>query len=413
VHTLSHQIEPFSYDANSFNQSSAHLSDSRKSKKLVVRNQSNDARYNRLYQQAEQIRRRLSSERKKKELEELRECTFHPKRRPNPSYIRPDLRPNSVNVNRSDIVMSLERLVPSKDKMNLREIVKEQNSRDRELKEVEQCTFKPKFEKPIIDKTKKIDKLPGMKGHVDRLKSSQEEDNRKKSFYDNLGSKYKCTPTEVQPFRLSESRDSFGNLLQKNSPSRTQHSFQQLKKSPIKSLNQSPIKQNPITSPQKPLSRKDMLEETKGSAKYAKLRIHYTKDKFAEIKVFEDTDPTVLSGKFCKEFNLAEPMKKQLQSIIRNKLESLRSLGEVDYKNFTSSDKNSNEWDKSPPIRPQHEDAKEQKQEKPKTAQIDLEACPEVNGDEEEANVVETSSFTDYEESIESKDPTEHHRDTL
>lgn len=70
----------------------------------------------------------------------------------------------------------------------------------------------------------------------------------------------------------------------------------------------------------------------KNDEKYAKLRIHYSKDKFAEIKVYQDTNPDDLAQYFWEKYSLASTMKKQLFSIIKTKLDSLRSLNEVDIK---------------------------------------------------------------------------------
>jgi hypothetical protein len=78
-------------------------------------------RHDKLYQQAKEISKRLSSEREKKEREELKECTFHPQRLSDSYYFRKNARPNSVNEKKSDILASLERLFPSKEKLNLRQ----------------------------------------------------------------------------------------------------------------------------------------------------------------------------------------------------------------------------------------------------------------------------------------------------
>lgn len=93
----------------------------------------------------------------------------------------------------------------------------------------------------------------------------------------------------------------------------------------------------PMNSPSKTVNL-GKKEEDRNYEKYAKLRIHYAKDKSAEIKVYESTDAEDLAEQFCKKYSLAPQMQKHLFSIIQNKLESLRSLQDVELQDLTKSD---------------------------------------------------------------------------
>lgn len=54
------------------------------------------------------------------------------------------------------------------------------------------------------------------------------------------------------------------------------------------------------------------------------MKIHYAKNKSAEIRVYENSDPEELTQKFCEQYSLGSEMKKQLLLIIGNKIASLR-----------------------------------------------------------------------------------------
>ena len=55
------------------------------------------------------------------------------------------------------------------------------------------------------------------------------------------------------------------------------------------------------------------------------LRFIMLKNKAAEIKVYENSDPEILWDQFCEKYNLGLEMRKQLLTIISNKLDSLKA----------------------------------------------------------------------------------------
>jgi hypothetical protein len=235
-----------------------------------------------------------------------------------------------------EVNLSLDRLVPSKDQLNLRKIISEESKRLREQQELDQCTFKPNFQRPNLDFSRKINQIPGIDGHLQRQKQSHEEERRKKGLFEKIGSKYKCQLTEPKPFNLSESRE----LEQPDikPPNKSLSNTRKLNKSKplmknIKKLNVSPKKTNAKTNNSDP----------KENEKFAKLRIHYTKDDFAELKVYENSDPDVIVKEFTAQYGIGKPMIKQLYKIIKSKQDSLKSVIEFDNKNVNSSDQDRDE----------------------------------------------------------------------
>lgn len=257
-----------------------------------------------MYQHAEEIKHKLSKERMKKMQEELKDCTFHPQRITETKHVKGLNRPNSTGYKREHVISSLERLYPSKEQLNFRVRISEESQKDRELRELEECTFRPKFEKPQVDWAKRANEVPGLKDHIDRLKHHYDEEYRKKTFFDHLGSNYKGELTEVKPFNITESRErpqvsidakrkttprEFKKTTRQNRSQLTQPVLTPRKNYPTKSSEDSASKANKMPHPK---------EERKVEEKYAKMRIHYAKDKFAEIKVFEDTNPEDLADHF-------------------------------------------------------------------------------------------------------------------
>jgi hypothetical protein len=139
------------------------------------------------------------------------------------------------------------------------------------------------------------------------MKVSYEEEVRKNAFYDNLGSKYKGELTAPEPFNLTKSKIRSEPSVQifENKPSPSSKSpspYPKNRSRMLKSDQKDHISTiDPTNSPNK--------SPRSPSTNYAKLRIHYTKDKFSEIKVYENTDAGQLASTFCKQYNLAEPMK--------------------------------------------------------------------------------------------------------
>lgn len=237
---------------------------------------------------------------------------------------------------RPDATSSLDRLVPTKDQLNLRKIISEESKKLREQKEIELCTFKPNFERPNLDWSKKIDQIPGINGHLRRQQQSHEEERRKKGIFEKLGSKYKCQLTDPKPFNLSESREpdqpEIKPLNKSLSNTRTLNKSKPLMKS-IKKLNVSPKK----------TGSKPEISDAKTNEKFAKLRIHYTKDDYAEVKVYENSDPDVIVKDFTAQYGIGKPMIKQLYKIIKSKQDSLKSVVELDVKNISNSDQDREE----------------------------------------------------------------------
>lgn len=174
-----------------------------------------------------------------------------------------------------------------------------------------------------------------------------------KTYFDKLGTKYKGELTDLEPFDLTQAKEketwkeSVKQVPQKKASPRKGKSPS---KRPNRTINKSPeslpksksqgkgmVKTVQI-NPTKTGLKSSVQEESKMEERYAKLRIHYSKDNFAEIKVFENTEPSDLAAEFCKEYNLSSQMQKQLIHIINAKLQSLKSVNELDVKNITASE---------------------------------------------------------------------------
>ena len=283
-----------------------------------------------MYQHAEEIKHKLSKERMKKMQEELKDCTFHPHRITEDKNLKGFNRPNSTGYKREHVISSLERLYPSKEQMNFRVRISEESHKERELKELEECTFRPKFEKSQIDWSKRAEQVPGLRDHIDRLKHHYDEEFRKKTYFDNLGSNYKGELTEVKPFNITESRERHQistDAKRKITPrefKKTSRQHRSQLTQPVLTPRKNPPTNNQEGSASKANKMPHPKEERKAEERYAKMRIHYAKDKFAEIKVYEDTNPEDLADHFCMKYKLAQPMKKHLYSIIKAKLDTLR-----------------------------------------------------------------------------------------
>lgn len=134
-----------------------------------------------------------------------------------------------------------------------------------------------------------------------------------KTYFDNLGKKYKGELTDPEPFNITQARpketlmeSARGGVTKKASPRKRKSP----RKGPNRTMNKSPeglthskspgkgmvktVKINPI----QPDTKSSIVEESKMEDRYAKLRIHYSKDQFAEIKVYEHTDPAELANDF-------------------------------------------------------------------------------------------------------------------
>ena len=104
----------------------------------MVLDGSQSTRYESLYNQALERRQRLSKERTRKEQEELIECTFHPRRISDSTSMKLFPRPNSMGSKRNEVLSSLERLFPTKDQLNMKQVLHEENNKQKEQKEIEQ-----------------------------------------------------------------------------------------------------------------------------------------------------------------------------------------------------------------------------------------------------------------------------------
>jgi len=210
---------------------------------FIAHRKSNEPRYKLLYQHAQEVQHRLARARKEKLEEEMKKWTFHPKREHEPKFSALHSRSNSVHQNTKEIIMSLERLVPSKDQMHKRYLISEENAKQREQLEIDKWTFTPSFVQTSIDRDKKIDNVPGIENHVLRMKISQEEYNRRKTYFDNLGHKYKGETTDPEPFSFVKDIKLLGK--EKNIPS-TKATPRELKKDPIarpsSETSKSPVK---------------------------------------------------------------------------------------------------------------------------------------------------------------------------
>lgn len=138
------------------------------------------------------------------------------------------------------------------------------------------------------------------------MKESYNEELRKKTYYDKLGKRFKPEITEVKEFNLTKSKERSPNTSNsgftkttprdlKSSKSRTSNS-RRSKNSPNKSVNSSFHK----PSLNRPSSTKETKPDNKPKPKapelkYEKLRIHYAKDKYDEVNVYENTNPQELA----------------------------------------------------------------------------------------------------------------------
>jgi hypothetical protein len=248
---------------------------------------------------------------------------------------------------RLGIIPSLERLVPTKEQHSIRQNIADESKKLREDREIEKCTFRPNFERTSLDWTQKVNKIPGIDGHIKRQRQSHQEESRKKSFFQNLGSKFKGELTEPKPFNLSESREPEKPAIQPRNKSLNNTKILNKSKPLIKNLKITSSRKT-ITSHQNDVPKE--LKEYKGSKeskeskesiggdKFSKLRIHYTKDDFAEVKVYENSDPDSIVKEFTIKYGIGKPMMKQLYNIIKSKQNSLKSVNEIEIKNITNPD---------------------------------------------------------------------------
>jgi hypothetical protein len=236
---------------------------------------------------------------------------------------------------RLGVITSLERLVPTKEQHSIRQNIADESKKLREDREIEKCTFRPNFERTSLDWTQKVNKIPGIDGHIKRQRQSHQEESRKKSFFQNLGSKFKGELTEPKPFNLSESREPDKPVIEPRNKSLNNTKILNKSKPLIKNLKKTSSRKT-ITSHQNDIPKE--LKESKGSDKFSKLRIHYTKDDFAEVKVYEHSDPDSIVKEFTIKYGIGKPMMKQLYNIIKSKQHSLKSVNEIEIKNITNSD---------------------------------------------------------------------------
>jgi hypothetical protein len=167
-----------------------------------------------------------------------------------------------------------------------------------------------------------------MDNYLHRMRVSQQENQRKNAVFENLGSKYKGETTNPQPFSFVQNNTYLQSTKSISPPKRPMRVPKKTPKGNAVS-EASPDAQVPIQN-EMAKSKSLRSEDSKTEENYAKLRIHYSKDKYAEIKVYEDTDPDELAVQFCEKYNLAKTMKKQLYTIINAKLLSLKSLNEIE-----------------------------------------------------------------------------------
>lgn len=133
------------------------------------------------------------------------------------------------------------------------------------------------------------------------MRQSHDEIRRKKTFYDGLGKKYKGEKTQQKPFDLTEKKQKDVSYL--NSDSNASPPLLCQKKAKFRGGKLEYQELTPGSDLSKRVSthsslRNETMEESKEIQKFAKLRIHYNKSKYAEIKVFENTDPTHLAESF-------------------------------------------------------------------------------------------------------------------
>ena len=142
-------------------------------------------------------------------------------------------------------------------------------------------------------------------------------------------------PTEMKPFNLTVSRERILKEIQqreKEEADAAKSATKQFKNTIIsRAAKEKRDKAQAALEESKNLKQNiaqlNPREEVKSSTieeKYAKLKIHYAKNKSAEIKVYENSDPEVLTEQFCDQYSLGSDMKKQLLLIIGNKIASLR-----------------------------------------------------------------------------------------
>lgn len=195
--------------------------------------------------------------------------------------------------------MSLERLVPTKDHMKRKADLSVEQDRLREEKEYEKCTFQPQFEKRYIDRDLKMESVPGAERYFQRMKEHYQEDRRKKSYFDNLGSKYKGESTTPEPFSFVrevpriKKDEQISPVIKSSKPTAKRTPVAR----PVSEASKSPVKESTSTPKIVDQSFKKS-ENSKTEENFAKLRIHYSKEKYAEIKVYENTNPEELAQKF-------------------------------------------------------------------------------------------------------------------
>lgn len=113
----------------------------------------------------------------------------------------------------------------------------------------------PKFEKGSIDRDSKIDNVPGIDSHVNRMKNSQREYNRKRQYFENLGSKYRGETTTPQPFSFVHETNKL-----KSTESLSPERFHKIPKArPVSETSKSPVKRLPTN--QKSLTKKKVIKQ--------------------------------------------------------------------------------------------------------------------------------------------------------
>ena len=139
----------------------------------------------------------------------------------------------------------------------------------------------------LIDRIRSI-KFQEINKHIQRMKESLQEENRRKTFYDGLGSKYKGETTEIKPFNLTDEREGY---LKTEGKSNSFIISQKLGKSKHQKLTPGSrmMKISPNNTPVKQGNNFAENVELKED-KYAKPGMHYTKKDYAKIKVHKNTD---------------------------------------------------------------------------------------------------------------------------